>query len=236
MCAAGRRAWRPPSQSLRPSCNQDVLEGYPGENGAGGSTDQPSGGGTSTWMKSSGGVEPLLGTSLSSTADGDVAHLVSSTQEQKDDDLLPSLHLAEQRNRDFTKHQESQDPLPLKWDQSAGRVGDPPGLGQAPGSSQQQEVKLSSNEATDDHLFPPMQPDVLQWLESSKLDQEWTRAVEDKEEQRGEQGQQDGHHQLQDYRLQLQDQDEEKQPQSLKWDLPAGRAGNPPGLMRLIIC
>ena len=116
----------------------------------------------------------------------------------------------------------SEPQLSLKWDQLAGRAGDPPGLGLGPGSSQVHEVNdpFLIESTFDNLLFPPMDKELIEDVDSllqSIGNGKTSTAV-------GEPGDQ------LDQQLQQQEQKDKPHPQPHKLDLLTGRAGDPPGL------
>ena len=92
-------------------------------------------------------------------------------------DTMGERHLqSQQLQQQQQQHQDTQQhrgeaPQSLKLDLLTGRVGDPPGLGSCPGSSPKTEVKPENNEILNDHTFPPMSTEDLDWVEAALLDQ-----------------------------------------------------------------
>ena len=114
-------------------------------------------------------------------------------------------------------------PHHLKWDLPTGRVGDPPGLGNSPGSSHLHEVKpLANDNLLDDALYPPMDQEELDQLDGILLD---LRVVPTGQgEHLKQENQQDQRHHQQSGDL------HSTQPYPHSLDLTTGRVGDPPGL------
>ena len=121
--------------------------------------------------------------------------------DEQEDDLPPPpecLNLLKATQTGPKQDHKEQD---LKLDQSSGRVGDPLGLSPGSGSSQLPEVKvLHKIHNVDEALFPPMNHEELELLDSMMLDAgKVLTGQSDQRDQRDQQekGEQPNQHQLQ---------------------------------------
>ena len=146
-------------------------------------------------------------------------HLLCREEDEQEDDLPPPPKSLNHLKPALTGTRQD-----LKLDQSSGRVGDPPGLSPGSGSSQHSEVKVQEmNDKVDESLYPPMNLEELEQLDLMMLDA--GKVLTEQSEEQQEKGDQAEPH-LQQV---PQDQDLFSQQQH-KWELPAGRVGDPPGL------
>ena len=196
-------------------------------------TEQPTGASETTpGQQEEGDGEPPLHAPTSPHGPHQQQHLLGRKEEEQEDDLPPlqkPTRLHESAQSAQKEHKKSLKNLNLKWDKSSGWVGDPPGLSNSSGSSQQPEVKAHKEfSIIDDALFPPMDNEELEMVNSFLVEAgKLLTNQADKGDQRGQQEQ--GQHQEPQQQQPPQDQDSTNQ-HSLKWDLPTGRVGDPPGL------